>query len=509
MDNLNDYKKYIKEQLASFYQIFAKASVGDYSEDVVIPQEGDELAELAAGIQVMLEVIRSRISELEAEIADRTLVEEKIRYQAAHDPITGLPNRHSFDAALSEAILTSGEKKMALLYFDIDRFKQVNDAYGHQTGDLLLKEFATRVHQCIRQNDIIARLGGDEFAVVLRDIKTTQDATRVVKKIVKALEPPISLDERTVFLSASIGIAMFPHDGRDLWSFVANADVALLHAKQSGRNHYKFYRPSMGREVSSQLGMVQELRQALRENQIELYYQPIIDTQTQKTLSIEALLRWQHPKRGLLTAGEFITVAEHYGIMRMLGEETLRAVLAQQGSWQEHGTHPIRVAVNISPREFTDSRFVERIKKLLAEYRIQPSLLEFEIVETLAMENIELAKDRFKALRKLGITISIDDFGTGYSSLSYLKDLPIDNLKIDKSFVRRSITSEQDRAIIQAIVTLGHSLHLRVVAEGVETEEQLHLLRDLGCDAVQGFYTGRPMPPAKLVEWASQFEPIL
>jgi diguanylate cyclase (GGDEF)-like protein len=501
---LSQYKEHIKKRLASFYGIFAKASVGDYSEDAVIPPEGDEFAKLAAGIQGMIEVIRERISELEAEVVER-------KYQAAHDPLTGLPNRHSFEERARVALEAAqrDNKKLALLYLDIDRFKQVNDVFGHYVGDMLLQEFARRVGECITSDDIVGRFGGDEFVVILTNIKTRSEVTRTIKKIIKALESPMPFESRTVFLSTSIGVAMFPEEGSDMQTLLANSDVALLHAKQAGRNHYNFYEASMNREASSKMNVVQELRQALLANQIKLYYQPVIDAVTHKVVNVEALLRWQHPERGLLPASEFISIAEDHGIMKKLGEETLKTVFSQQGEWQRKGVPPTRIAINLSPREFTDSRFIEKVKRLLSENNISPALLEFEIVENLAMENIALAKDRFKLLRKMGITIAIDDFGIGYSSLGYLKDLPIDVLKIDQSFIKHSMTNSQNQAIIKAIVALGHSLHMKVVAEGVESEDQLHLLRELGCDGMQGYYIARPMPAEKLAQWASKFEPII
>jgi len=501
---LSRYKKYIKERLASFYGIFAKASVGDYSEDVVMPPKCDEFAELAAGIQVMIKDIRQRIADLESEIAER-------KYQAAHDQLTGLPNRHSFEER-SEALFKSRlreNEEVAFLYLDIDRFKQVNDVFGHIVGDVLLQEFASRISDCIRSEDIIGRLGGDEFVIILRGVKTRNDVVRVAKKIVKSLASPIPFESRTIFLSTSIGIALYPGDGRDTQSLIANSDVALLQAKQAGRNHYKFYHASMNREASVRLSVVHELRQALIAKEIELHYQPIVDATTHKILTVEALLRWRHPVRGLIPAADFISIAEDHGIMKMLGEQTLKTVFVQQGEWQKQGLRPMRISVNLSPREFTDSRFIEKVKHLLSENHISPSLLEFEIVENLAMENIALAKDRFKRLRQLGVMIAIDDFGVGYSSLGYLKDLSIDTLKIDQSFIRRGLKNPRDLAIIRAIIALGHSLRVKVVAEGVESEEQLLTLRELGCDGLQGYYIARPMPSERLARWKSEFEPIV
>ncbi len=498
------YKKYLKERLASFNGIFTKASTGDYSEDVVMPPANDEFVELSAGIQVMIEAIRGRISALESEVAER-------KYQASHDSLTGLPNRHSFEerAIKLAAEAHRDDKKMAFLYFDIDRFKQVNDVFGHLVGDVLLQEFARRITSCMREDDIIGRLGGDEFVVILKDIKARYEVVRIMKKVIKALESPIPFESRTIFLSTSIGIAMFPRDGRDVRSLIANSDVALLNAKQSGRNHYRFYQAAMNKEASSRLNVVQELRQALLARQIEVYYQPVVDSSTRKVISVEALLRWHHPERGLVSASEFISIAEDHGIMKMLGEETLRTVFAQQGRWLHQGLPQMRIAVNLSPREFTDSRFIDKVKKLLSENNLPPSFLEFEIVETLAMENIELAKDRFKMLHKLGVHIAIDDFGVGYSSLGYLKDLPIDTLKIDQSFIKHGIKNPHNQAIVRSIISLGHNLNVKVIAEGVETEEQLQFLRELGCDGVQGYYIARPMQSEKLANWASAFEPII
>ncbi len=512
IDPLEEYKKKVKNRLASFGSIFAKASIGDYSEDAVIPEdESDEFSELAAGIQVMIEVIRERIEELEAEIADRKIIEERIRHQALHDPLTGLPNRKLFEERLAVVFPEAfrENKKMAVLYFDIDRFKQVNDVYGHEVGDLLLKEFTARVRDCLPKENVFARIGGDEFVAVLTDVKERNEVMKILKKIVEVLESSMPIESKTIFLSTSIGVAMFPRDGRDLRSLLANSDVALSHAKQGGRNHYRFYRSVMNKEASARLAIVQELRQAVIANQMEAFYQPVINLKTNRIMNAEALLRWRHPERGIIAAADFIPLAYDHGIMRVLGEAVLTSVFQDQRMWQRRGMPRIRVAVNLSSREFTDRGFVEKLKRMLTEYEISPTLLEFEIVESLAMENISLAKERFKTFHKLGITITIDDFGIGYSSLSYLKGLPVDKLKIDQSFIRNSVKSREDRAIIQTIITLGHNLNLKVIAEGVETKEQLKLLQEMGCDGVQGFRVARPMSSEALVHWISKTEPIV
>ncbi|HVM77256.1 MAG TPA: EAL domain-containing protein [Candidatus Paceibacterota bacterium] len=511
IESLDSYKKYVKERLDSFRTIFAKASIGEYSEDVAIPEDNEEFAELATGIQVMIEVIRERIGELENEIADRKIIEERIRHQALHDPLTGLPNRKLLEERLAEVFQNAfrDDQKMAVVYFDLDRFKQINDVYGHQVGDMLLKEFAGRVDEVLPPGSLFARLGGDEFLVVLHKVKSQTDVSNILKRVVTALESPMSIESKTLFLSTSMGVAMFPRDGRELSTLVANSDVALLQAKHAGRNHFRFYRAMMNREASSRMQVVQELRHAVASEQMEIYYQPVVDFSTNRIMNAEALLRWRHPEQGLIEAHDFIPLAYDHGIMRMLGESTLRGVLQSQRTWQRQGVSRIRVAVNLSTREFTDRTFMEKLRSMLDEFEISPTLLEFEIVESLAMENIDLAKDRFKAFHKLGITIAIDDFGMGYSSLGYLKDLSVDKLKIDQSFVRRSLKSKEDRAIIQTIVALGQNLNLKVVGEGVETKEQLNLLRELGCSGVQGFRVARPMSGDMLARWVASSEPLV
>ena len=510
-DPAQKYKKIVKDRLTSFRSIFAKASVGDYSENAVIPEGDDDFAELATGIQVMLDAIRGHVGKLETEVADRKLMEERIRHQALHDPLTGLPNRALLEEQLVGVFSKASreEQKMAIVYLDIDRFKQINDVFGHQVGDRLLKEFAVRVRDVIPPESLFSRMGGDEFVITLLDTKSENDVAKILKKIVTALESPMPIESKILFLSTSMGVAMFPRDGRDPLTLMANSDVALLQAKHAGRNHYRFYRAAMNREASARMHFVQELRHAIVGNQIETFYQPVVSFETGRIMNAEALLRWRHPNRGLVEAHEFIPLAYDHGIMRMLGEAALKTVFQNEREWQAQGIPRIRVAVNLSSREFTDREFLEKLKRMLDEFGVSPTLLEFEIVESVAMENIELAKERFKAFHRLGITIAIDDFGIGYSSLGYLKDLSVDKLKVDQSFVRRSLKSREDRAIIQTIVALGRNLNLKVVAEGVETKDQMTLLKELGCDGVQGFRIARPMPGDMLARWVVQTEPMI
>jgi diguanylate cyclase (GGDEF)-like protein len=510
-ESLEAYKKFVRNRLATFQGIFAKASVGDYSEDAVIPEGDDDFSELAAGIQVMIEVIRERIDELETEIADRKIIEERIRHQALHDPLTGLPNRKLLEERLGEIFQEAfrNNQKMAIVYLDIDRFKQINDVFGHQVGDLLLKEFTVRIQSSLPKDSLFVRMGGDEFVIAIMNAKSQTEVTKILKKIVIALESPMPIEAKTLFLSTSMGVAMFPRDGRELTTLMANSDVALLQAKQAGRNHFRFYKTTMNREASSRMQVVQELRRALIANQIETYYQPVMDLSTNRIMNAEALLRWQHPERGTIAAQEFIPLAYDHGIMRMLGETALKSLFHDQRGWQKQGIPRVRVAVNLSSREFTDREFLEKLRRMLDEYEISPTLLEFEIVESLAMENIDLAKERFRSFHKLGITIAIDDFGIGYSSLSYLKNLSVDKLKIDQSFVRRSLKSREDRAIIQTIIALGRNLNLKVVAEGVETKDQFKLLQEMGCDGIQGFRVAHPMSADALARWVVRSEPMV
>jgi diguanylate cyclase (GGDEF)-like protein/PAS domain S-box-containing protein len=423
------------------------------------------------------------------EITERKEIEESFRRQALFDTLTKLPNRAFFEEALRTSILTSEEKEQVLgvLFLDLDRFKNINDTLGHTVGDHILKEVSTRLRHSVRKDDLVSRLAGDEFMILLRDVKTAENAARVAKKLQKALAPSIKSDAYTLHAVASIGIAMYPENGRDVENLFRNADAALHSAKARGRNRFEFYDTKLNDRASEQINLEGAFRQALEKNELRVHYEPIVDIRTGKILSLEALVRWQHPQRGLLAPGQFISVAEETGLIVPMGRWVLRRICRDFKALQKSGKVMVpRIAVNLSAREFLEANLVRNIREILAETEMDPSNLELEITESIAMDDFFKTSDKLNELDQMGIRITIDDFGTGYSSLSYLKKFPIRKLKIDRSFVQDCTENMQDAALVKAIIAMAQSLHLMVVAEGVEKEEQLRYLASLGCDAVQG-----------------------
>jgi diguanylate cyclase (GGDEF)-like protein len=453
-------------------------------------------------VQIFMEINFIAMMTLAASQEEHRTITSDVLYRSSHDTLTGLPNRHELEKQLADGLFKRPDNSIALLYLDIDRLKQINDIFGHPIGDMLLQVFAQRVKDCLQEKDLFARLGGDEFVIILADANNLPDVRSVARTIIQSLEPPVVIDDRTIFLSASIGIAM-SEQGKDIWTLLANSDMALFEAKR-GRNHFSFYTPGMNERASSELKIAHELREAVRAGQIEPYYQPIINLRSGEIMNVEALLRWNHPTRGVIPAREFVGIANNFGLMRMLGEQMLVSILDQARSWHKQGIQPLRIALNLSSLEFIDGEFISILGDMLSQYAITIPL-EIEILENVAMENMDIARERFAAFQKLGISVCLDDFGTGYSSLSYLKNLPINKLKIDKSFVTTCTTNSKDCAIMETIIHLGHNLGLTVVAEGIETEDQLKLLENLGCDGAQGYYIAKPMPHDALAKWITEF----
>ncbi|MFB2922986.1 EAL domain-containing protein [Aerosakkonema funiforme] len=436
------------------------------------------------------------------EISDRKQAEATIQYHAFHDLLTGLPNRTMFDRHLSTALANADNSKtmLAVMFLDMDRFKTINDTLGHAVGDRLLQGFAERVKACLRESDIVARWGGDEFTVLVPQITSPEDAAKVGQRILEALKPAFYLQghatgEETppLHITSSIGIALYPHDGEDAETLLRNADAALYRAKEHGRNNYRFYKPEMNAQASQLLALENRLHQALEQREFEVYYQPQIHINTGEIIGMEALVRWRHPELGLVSPGQFIHLAEENGLIVPIGEWVLRTACAQNKAWQNAGFSPLRVAVNLSPRQFQQPNIASRVAMVLEETGLDPQYLELEITETTIMQNLDFASEMLRDLQTLGVYISIDDFGTGYSSLGYLKKFPFDKLKIDQSFVRDLKDNPQDIAIISAMITLGRGLNLKVVAEGVETREQLELLRSLQSEEMQGYLFSQPL----------------
>jgi diguanylate cyclase (GGDEF)-like protein/PAS domain S-box-containing protein len=434
------------------------------------------------------------------DVTDRKTAEARISFLATRDPLTELPNRVLFNDRLEQGILTARRsgQSLALLFIDLDRFKNINDSLGHQVGDLLLKEVANRMHGCIRKGDTLSRLGGDEFVVTLEGLQHAEDAAQVAAKIIEMLARPFEIADHSLNTSCSIGISIFPFDADDDRTLMKNADTAMYHAKEKGRNNYQFFSPEMNVRAVERHTLETALRQAIEREEFVLHYQPQVDIRSGRVVGMEALLRWVHPERGLLAPATFIAVAEESGLIEPIGQWVLRSACQRAKAWLDAGYPPIRVAVNISARQLVRPReFSRGISRVLSAAGLDPHYLELEMTESLLLQN---ADENIAVLRKLGqegVRIAVDDFGTGYSSLSYLRQLPIDKLKIDRTFVRDIESDPEDAAIIQAVVAMAHSLELQVTAEGVESRGQLEALARLGCDEYQGYLFSKPLPAAE------------
>ena len=425
---------------------------------------------------------------------------ERISYLATRDPLTELPNRLLFNDRLEQGIINARRngEKLAVLFIDLDRFKNINDSLGHHIGDLLLKEVSSLMGSCIRRGDTLSRLGGDEFVVTLDGLNHAEDAANVARKIVGSLSRPIAVADHMLNTTCSVGISIFPIDADNGLELMKNADTAMYHAKEHGRNNFQFFSPEMNTRAVERHQLETEMRRALEGNQFVLHYQPQADIATGRLVGMEALIRWQHPERGLVPPASFIPVAEESGLIELIGRWALKTACEQNRKWQAEGLPPLKVAVNISARQFTDPRgFALEVTRLLDAIGLDPRYLELEMTESLLLKNVDENVAVLRRLGQLGTRLAVDDFGTGYSSLAYLKQLPIDTLKIDRTFVRDIEVDSDDAAIIQAIIAMAHGLDLRVTAEGVETEGQLKALRGLGCDEYQGYLLAKPLPAAE------------
>jgi diguanylate cyclase (GGDEF)-like protein len=421
---------------------------------------------------------------------------------AFFDMLTRLPNRQMFKDRLH--LILSGHKSAGLigiLFLDLDQFKYVNDTMGHASGDNLLKLISRRLHKSLPKNALLARMGGDEFAVLLPEMKHSDDAAQTAEALIKALKASFPLGGQEIYITSSIGISVHPEDGRDADTLMKNADTAMYRAKEHGRNNYQFYTPSIHTKGIKRLQMETMLRHALERDEFVLYYQPRVSTRTGELLGVESLVRWIHPELGMIHPMEFIPLAEDTGLIVQIGETVLRKACSQRKKWTESGLPPFRISVNLSPRQFRQMELPEVIQKVLKETQIPPAQLEMEITESAAMQDVNYAILMLRVLKEMDLTIAIDDFGTGYSSLSYLKRLPIDVIKIDKSFISGIKPGSDDAAIAQAIIVLGHTLKLSVTAEGVETTEQHAFLKEQQCDEIQGYLIGKPMSAETFEEW--------
>jgi diguanylate cyclase (GGDEF)-like protein/PAS domain S-box-containing protein len=429
------------------------------------------------------------------DISDRKRAEEQIEFHAYHDVLTHLPNRKLFTDRLRHALTRAKRagSSVAVMFIDVDHFKTINDTLGHTAGDDLLLEMSRRLRECVREDDTVARLGGDEFTIILAELREAEDAMFVAQKILEAVQEPLTLAGMPLVVTASIGISIYPTDGVDPESLLRNADSAMYRAKEGGRNTYQLCTDEMKRRAMERLSVESRLRRAVHDQQFVLAYQPQINLVTGRTIGVEALVRWNDPERGIVEPASFIPIAEETRLIIPLGEWVLRTACKQTKEWQDRGAGPIRVAVNLSARQFQQHDLVLMVRNALEESGLGASSLELEITETTAMQNAEITVETLHALRRIGVGISIDDFGMGYSSLNYLKRFPLTAVKIDRAFVNDLTTNDGDAAIVSAVISMARSLRLRVVAEGVETAEQFAFLRSKECDEAQGFYFSRPV----------------
>ncbi|HSY08805.1 MAG TPA: EAL domain-containing protein [Steroidobacteraceae bacterium] len=426
----------------------------------------------------------------------------RMSFLAQHDSLTALPNRILLKDRLihTMALAHRHQQKMAVLYLDVDRFKHVNDSLGHAMGDLLLQSVAKRLVTCVRATDTVSRQGGDEFVVLLSDATNAQDAGITADKILIAVSKPHHIHQVDVNVTASIGIATYPADGTEAETLMKHADFALLHAKDSGRNNYQFFKPDMNVRALERQSLEGGLRHALERHEFALHYQPKINLETGAIVGAEALIRWHHPERGLVPPNQFIPVAEECGFIVPISRWVLREGCRQARAWQDAGFAPICIAINISAVELRDKDFVAEVRAILTETGLDPRYLELELTETFLMQDSNSTAAVLHALKELGVHLALDDFGTGYSSLSYLRRFPIDSLKIDRSFVRDLTTDDNDASIVSAVINMGKSLHMRVVAEGVETREQLQFLQEHSCPEGQGYFFSHPLDAAEFTQ---------
>ncbi len=470
----------------------------------------DELGNLVQDFNGMLQAIQLRDEELaqhrqhlEKMVTERTAELKKanmqLTYQAFHDALTELPNRAMFVQQVEQAIAHAAEEKqmMAMLFLDLDHFKYINDTLGHTAGDRILREVAKRIVNCTRQpEDTVARLGGDEFTVLLRNLKDPGNAGTVAEKIIKSLAVPFRYESQDLYITTSIGISVYPKDGHDVGNLMRNADTSMYLAKQQGRDTYQFYTTGADAVAINRLHMENKLRQALEYKEFEVWYQPRFELSSGYLVGAEALIRWRSPEMSLVAPAQFIPLAEDTGLIIPIGELVLRTACADYLEWHQRHPRSLTVSVNFSARQFWQEDLLDKIERLVKELRIEPKNLELELTESLIMPNAEETIETLRALKKTGICISVDDFGTGYSSLSYLKRFPIDILKIDQSFIYDIGEDNEDMTLVSAIIAMAHKLNLKVVAEGVETEQQLDFLTLHQCDYAQGYLFGKPIPAA-------------
>ena len=456
----------------------------------------DEIGILSQGFNKMLAHIQVNDEKLAHELSERHRTAKYLDKLAYYDTTTELPNRHYFhqqlDRAVKHAITT--KQKMVLLFLDLDNFKIVNDTLGHTTGDLLLKQASARLSNVLRQNDYICRIGGDEFAIIIENISNIDDVSIVTEKCIQSLTNPFVFEGHKFFIGVSIGISICPDDAVTANTLLVNADMAMYEVKLRGKNNYQFFNSEMNDTHSRKFQLESDLRHAIKQDQMELYYQPQVNSQNALLTGAEALMRWNHPEKGLISPDEFIPIAEETGLILSLGEWLIKTACRHGKQLVDSGLKDITIAINISGIQIREVTFVDQISDALTRSGLDPSHLELELTESILMDDSTLVIDKVNQLKGLGVHVAIDDFGTGFSSMNYLKSFPITKLKIDKSFISGLPQSSDDMAITMAIIALAHGMNIKVVAEGVEHEDQVDFLRSHACDVLQGYYYAKPMP---------------
>jgi diguanylate cyclase (GGDEF)-like protein/PAS domain S-box-containing protein len=456
------------------------------------------------GIHVAVDLVLSplgggRLAVALRDASDRRRAEEELRALVYRDPLTGLPNRRLFEDRLAIALAQAHRyrHRLAVIFLDVDRFKQVNDTLGHAAGDALLKAVSERLTQSVREGDTVARLAGDEFTLLLPGIHYAEDVSTISRKLVETLRRPFPVESHVVRVTASGGISLYPEDGEDAEALLKCADTAMYRAKERGRDNFQLFSPAMAEKALERRSLEDSLRRALERQEMTLHYQPCLDLATGRVVGMEALLRWHRPELGLLEPKDFIALADFTGVMLAVGAWVLETACLQAREWQRRGSRGLRVMVNVSAHELQQPELVVHVEKALAASGLEPDALHLEVPEGYAMQDLDRAVETLRALRSVGVHLAIDGFGAGFSSLAHLRRLPVDALKIDLSFVRGATTDPDDASIVTAVIAVAHSLGLRVVALGVETEAQVALLRSLGCDEVQGYLWSPPVAPDK------------
>ncbi|WP_163971666.1 putative bifunctional diguanylate cyclase/phosphodiesterase [Oceanobacillus halotolerans] len=433
------------------------------------------------------------------DITDKKKLEEQIKFQALHDDLTLLPNRNYFYQELDRVMneTSNPEQKFAIIFLDLDRFKEVNDTLGHSIGDDILKESAERLKAAIRNKAFITRYGGDEFIILLKGMKQKSECIALINEMMSQFEQSFCVNNYELYITPSIGVSIFPDDGKDKETLVKHADSAMYEAKQNGKNTYVFYQKHIDQESFEKLMLASDLRSAIKNEEFILYYQPQLCLETKEIIGFEVLIRWNHPVKGMVSPGTFIPLAEETGMITQIDQWVLRNACLQCKKWQDQGYNPVKIAVNLSMLQFQQKFLIETVQDALTSAGLDPYYLELEVTESVIMENTERTLFNIKKLNSIGVKVSLDDFGKHYSSLSYLKKLSLDRLKIDRSFIRDMLTDHDDQIIVKAIINLAHNLNLTVVAEGVEQKEQLLFLESHNCNEIQGFYLSKPLPAQK------------